>query len=228
MMAERAASLRAALPFPLPGRLLATAITKDGTLPSVVVKITSPDGREFKDNVVIDAGAASMSRERCDVSFGPHTLAGDFKTYALHVEKTDGENGSDGAGGTGKASPVGCELTLSSTSKPWRPGAGVTGLKPGDEVCAATLGLKGALAEYAVAKESWCARKPQEMSWELAAAVPSAGVTALSAVERIGPAGDVLVVGASGGVGQFALAFACQGACAVDVVCTPICKEQSR
>ena len=114
-------------------------------------------------------------------------------------------------------------------------GAGVTGFRPGDEVCAATVGLKGALAEYAVAKESWCARKPQGLSWELAAAVPSAGVTALAAVEKVGRAGDgagdpgravggaavagdLLVVGASGGVGQFALALAGQRA-AVDAVC---------
>lgn len=101
-----------------------TTIAKDGTLPSVVVKITSPDGREFKDNVILDAKDASMSRERCDVRFGPHSLCGDFKTYALHVERTAGENGTDGAGGSGEASPVGADLVLTSTSKPWRPGAG--------------------------------------------------------------------------------------------------------
>ena len=101
-------------------------------------------------------------------------------------------------------------------------GAGVTGFRPGDEVCAATVGLKGALAEYAVAKQSWCAHKPQGLSWELAAAVPSAGVTALAAVEKAGGAGDgaVLVVGASGGVGQFALALAAPRAAAVDAVCS--------
>ena len=105
-------------------------------------------------------------------------------------------------------------------------GDGVTGFKPGDEVCAVAVGLKGALAEYAVAKESWCAHRPQGLSWELAAAVPSAGVTALAAVEKAGRAGggaavagDLLVVGASGGVGQFALALAGQRAAAVDAVC---------
>ena len=108
-------------------------------------------------------------------------------------------------------------------------GAGVTGFRPGDEVCAVAVGLKGALAEYAVAKQSWCAHKPQGLSWELAAAVPSAGVTALAAVEKAGGAGDgagdpggagdVLVVGASGGVGQFALALAAPRAAAVDAVC---------
>ena len=101
-------------------------------------------------------------------------------------------------------------------------GAGVTGFKPGDKVCAVAVGLKGALAEYAVAKQSWCAHKPQGLSWELAAAVPSAGVTALAAVEKAGGAGDgaVLVVGASGGVGQFALALAAPRAAAVDAVCS--------
>ena len=120
-------------------------------------------------------------------------------------------------------------------------GAGVTGFKPGDKVCAVAVGLKGALAEYAVAKQSWCAHKPQGLSWELAAAAPSAGVTALAAVEKAGGAGagdpggagaagasdpggdgagDLLVVGASGGVGQFALALAAPCAAAVDAVCS--------
>ncbi len=99
-------------------------------------------------------------------------------------------------------------------------GAGVSGFKPGDEVCAATLGLKGALAEYAVAKQAWCACKPQGMSWELASSLPSAGVTALAAVEKIPTScRRALVVGASGGVGQFALTLAAQGGFEVDAVC---------
>lgn len=99
-------------------------------------------------------------------------------------------------------------------------GAKVNGFKPGDEVCAVTLGLKGALAEYAVVKQAWCSHKPQDMSWELAASLPSAGVTALAAVEMIpSKCSRTLVVGASGGVGQFAVALACQRVCAVDAVC---------
>lgn len=98
-------------------------------------------------------------------------------------------------------------------------GSAVAAFKPGDEVCAATTGLKGALAEYAVAKQSWCARKPQSMSWEAAATIPSAGVTALAAVEKVHAGDKVLVVGASGGVGQFALALAAQKGCEADAVC---------
>ena len=98
-------------------------------------------------------------------------------------------------------------------------GPGVIGFEPGDEVCAVTRGLKGgALAEYAVAKKSCCALKPQRMSWELAAAVPSVSLTAFSAVKKVRPASEVLVVGASGGVGQFALALARLEVWAVDAV----------
>ena len=99
-------------------------ISKAGTIPSVVIKITSPDGKEYKDNVILTADQASFGKQCCDVKFGPHTLYGDFKEYKIHVAPTGGVCGSDGAGGQGAASNVGCDLTLTSTAKPWRPGAG--------------------------------------------------------------------------------------------------------
>lgn len=99
-------------------------ISKAGTIPSVVIKITSPDGKEYKDNVILTADQAQFGKQCCDVKFGPHSLYGDFKEYKIHVAPTGGVCGSDGAGGKGTASNVGCDLTLTSTSKPWRPGAG--------------------------------------------------------------------------------------------------------
>lgn len=99
-------------------------IDKAGTIPSVVLKITSPDGREYKDNVVLGTGDARFGTDCCDVSFGPHSIYGDFKEYRIHVAPTGGVCGTDGAGGEGQASDVGCDLTLTSLSKPWRPGAG--------------------------------------------------------------------------------------------------------
>lgn len=99
-------------------------IDKDGTIPSVVLKITAPDGREYKDNVILPASSAEFSHDHCGVKFGPHTIEGDLKIYKIYVEQTGGTNGTDGAGGTGMASNVGVDLTLTSTSKPWRPGAG--------------------------------------------------------------------------------------------------------
>lgn len=99
-------------------------IGKAGTIPSVVIKITSPDGKEYKDNVILTADQAHFGKDCCDVVFGPHSLHGDFKEYTIHVAPTGGVCGTDGAGGTGEASDVGCDLKLTSTSKPWRPGAG--------------------------------------------------------------------------------------------------------
>ena len=99
-------------------------IKKEGTIPSVVLKITAPDGTEYKDNVVLTAEQASFGQGKCDVRFGPHSLNGDLQTYRIHVEPTEGKNGRDGASGSGQASSVGADLTLVSTSKPWRPGAG--------------------------------------------------------------------------------------------------------
>ena len=99
-------------------------IGKDGTIPSVVMKITSPDGKEYKDNVVLDKSEAKFGKDNCDVVFGPHYVTGDLQEYQIHVAETGGVNGTDGAGGTGKAANIGADLRLTSTSKPWRPGAG--------------------------------------------------------------------------------------------------------
>lgn len=99
-------------------------IKKSGTIPSVVLKITSPDGKEYKDNVVLTAADAHFGTACCDVKFGPHSIYGDFKEYKIHIAPTGGVCGTDGAGGHGAASDVGCDLTLTSLAKPWRPGAG--------------------------------------------------------------------------------------------------------
>lgn len=105
-----------------------TTIKQDGTLPSVVVKITDPNGHEHKDNVVLTAADAHFGEGKCDVTFGPHSIEGDLSTYRIRVTPTAGTNGADGAG---EASSVGADLVLTSTSKPWRPGAG--GFAFGDE-----------------------------------------------------------------------------------------------
>ena len=99
-------------------------IGKEGTIPSVVLKITSPDGKEYKDNVILSKDDAIFGKNKCEVKFGPHFLNGDLHTYHIHVANTGGVCGSDGAGGKGAASDVGADLFLTSTSKPWRPGAG--------------------------------------------------------------------------------------------------------
>lgn len=91
-------------------------------------------------------------------------------------------------------------------------GASVTTLRPGDAVMGWAT---GAFAEYATAAASALLAKPAALSFEEAAALPTAAVTALQALRTggIDTARRVLVIGASGGVGSFAVQLAtAQGA----------------
>jgi len=87
-------------------------------------------------------------------------------------------------------------------------GADVTRFQPGDEV----FGIaSGSFAEYAAADEAKLVHKPSTLSWEQAAVAAISGGTALQALTDVGgvQAGQrVLVVGASGGVGTYAVQLA--------------------
>jgi NADPH:quinone reductase-like Zn-dependent oxidoreductase len=86
-------------------------------------------------------------------------------------------------------------------------GDAVTRFDVGDEV----FGIaRGSFAEYAVAREDKLSHKPETLSFEHAAAMPTSGLTALGALDAAGVAGgsDVLIVGASGGVGTYAVQIA--------------------
>ena len=100
-------------------------------------------------------------------------------------------------------------------------GARVSRFKPGDEVFGA---CPGGLAEYATAREDRLAFKPADVSFEQAAAVPVAATTALQGLRDKGKirAGQrVLVNGASGGVGTFAVQIAKSFGTEVTGVCSP-------
>ncbi len=85
-------------------------------------------------------------------------------------------------------------------------GAGVTRFKSGDEVYGTGL---GAYAEFVCSRERKLAPKPRNLSFEQAAAVPIAAITAFNGLhERIPPARTVLITGAAGGVGSFAVQLA--------------------
>ena len=87
-------------------------------------------------------------------------------------------------------------------------GKNVTQFKSGDEVFGA---CNGAFAEYACARESAFAIKPSKVSFEQAASVPVAGLTALQAFRdkaQLEPGQKVLINGAAGGVGTFAVQIA--------------------
>lgn len=87
-------------------------------------------------------------------------------------------------------------------------GSGVTTLKPGDEV----YGIgEGSFAEYVVASEAKVAPRPRDLTAVQAAALPVSGITALQAARdhgRVTAGQKVLVIGASGGVGSFAVQIA--------------------
>ena len=87
-------------------------------------------------------------------------------------------------------------------------GGSVTRFKPGDAVFGA---CGGACAEYACARESALALKPENVTFEQAASAPVAGLTALQGLRdkaRLQPGQKVLVNGAAGGVGTFTVQVA--------------------
>jgi len=99
-------------------------------------------------------------------------------------------------------------------------GPGVTRFRPGDEVFGWCL---GAYAEYASASEDALALKPANLTFEQAASVPMAGLVALQALRDHGnvQAGQsVLINGASGGIGTFAVQIAKSLGAQVTGVCS--------
>lgn len=106
-------------------------------------------------------------------------------------------------------------------------GKNVTDFKPGDEVFG---GRGGAFAEYVTVRKA-IAHKPANVTFEEAAAVPGAGITALQGLRdygRIQPGQKVLVNGASGGVGLFAVQIAKAFGAEVTAVCSTKNVEHAR
>lgn len=103
-------------------------------------------------------------------------------------------------------------------------GKDVTTWKVGDEVFGDTISSKnGGLAEFVCVKEQRLARKPAQMSFEEAAAIPMAALTSLQGLRDHGgiQAGmDVMIHGASGGVGTFAVQLAKSFNAQVTAVCS--------
>jgi NADPH:quinone reductase-like Zn-dependent oxidoreductase len=87
-------------------------------------------------------------------------------------------------------------------------GSAVADLRPGDEV----LGIcDGSFAEYVATRREWLVPKPANLTFEQAAVVPISGGSALQALRDVGrvrPGDRVLVIGAGGGVGTFAVQIA--------------------
>src|SRR6266581_1541232 len=99
-------------------------------------------------------------------------------------------------------------------------GSTVTQFQPGDEVFGAWT---GSFAEYATVPENKVALKPANLSFEAAAAIPVAAITALQGLRdhgQIQPGQKVLIHGTSGGVGTFAVQLAKSFGAEVTAVCS--------
>ncbi len=108
-------------------------------------------------------------------------------------------------------------------------GKNVKQFRPGDEVFG-DIG-HGGFAEYAIAPERVLALKPVHLSFEAAAAVPVAALTALQGLRdsgKIQPGQKVLINGAAGGVGTFAVQIAKALGAEVTAVCSTRNMEQAR
>lgn len=105
-----------------------------------------------------------------------------------------------------------------------RVGRDITQFRPGDEVFGnlSECGF-GGFAEYATAKEHFLAKKPSNLTYEAAAALPMAATTALQGLRdkgRIQEHQQVLINGASGGVGSYAVQIAKYYGAQVTAVCS--------
>ena len=121
---------------------------------------------------------------------------------------------------TGFRTPKSPQLGVDFSGEVEAVGARVTEFKPGDAVYGMA---NGAFAEKVIAKERDIVLKPDNLTYEEAASVPMAGITALQGLRDCGDlqAGQkVLIIGASGGVGSFAVQIAKEIGAHVTGVCS--------
>jgi NADPH:quinone reductase-like Zn-dependent oxidoreductase len=131
-------------------------------------------------------------------------------------------------GGSGLRTPKDPRLGVDLAGRVEAVGSHVTQFLPGDEVFGRGI---GAFAEYACAREDAVTAKPNSITFEAAAAVPVAALTALGALRdkgQIQPGQQVLVHGASGGVGTFAVQLAKAFGAEVTAVCSTRNVEMAR
>lgn len=110
---------------------------------------------------------------------------------------------------TGKKFPKGIAFDFSGTIE--KVGNNTSEFKMGDDVFGTLDAMKGeALAEYIVVKKETIIKKPKEVSFETAAAILTGGTTAITLLNKsnVKAGGEILINGASGGVGMIALQLA--------------------
>ncbi|MHA6783124.1 NAD(P)-dependent alcohol dehydrogenase [Pseudonocardia saturnea] len=182
-----------------------TAIVQDayGTEPERVLRLAMVDRPSIRDDEVrVRVHAASVDRGTW------HVMAG--LPYPVR------------AAGFGLRRPKHLNPGRSLAGTVDAVGIAVTGFEPGDEV----FGIgAGSFAEYVGVRTDTLAPTPSNLSFDEAAAVPVSALTALQAVRdhgRITAGQQVLIVGASGGVGSFAVQIAKAFGAEVTGVCSTV------
>jgi NADPH:quinone reductase-like Zn-dependent oxidoreductase len=186
----------------------------------VYTKYGSPDVLELKEvenptpkdnEVLIKVHAASVN------AYDWHLLSADIFLVRLYAGLLKPKNTMLGADMAGRIEAVGRDVKQ---------------FRPGDEVFGDIAGNSGgSFAEYVSVPEGALALKPANLSFEEAAAVPMAAVTALQGLRDEGQiqAGQkVLINGASGGVGTFAVQIAKSFGAEVTAVCSTRNSDQAR
>lgn len=168
-----------------------------------LTEVAKPTPKDYEVLIKVHASSANAA----DV----HYLRGTPLVFRLQCGLLKPKNTLLGADVAGRIEAVGSNVTL---------------FQPGDEVFGdmSTCG-RGAFAEYICASEDALVLKPANLSFEEAAAVPMAAVTALQGLRDKGqlqPGHKVLIHGASGGVGTFAV----QIAKAFDAEVTAVCSTR--
>ena len=179
-----------------------SAIVQDayGTAPEAVLRLAEIARPTIGDDEVLVRVAAAS------VDMGTwHCMTG--KPYAMRLA------------GFGVRSPKASNPGRALAGTVESVGKNVTAFMPGDEVYGS---CDGSFAEYARVETSMLAPKPTNLSFAPAAAVPISGGTALQAVRKanVQPGQKVLIVGASGGVGTFAVQIAKAFGAEVSGVCS--------
>ena len=165
------------------------AVTQSAYGSSDVLDVATVDRPTLAgDEVLIEVAAAGLDRGVW------HLMTG--QPYLMRVM------------GFGFTRPKNAVLGMDVAGRVVAVGDAVTRFAVGDEV----FGIgRGTYAEFAAAKESKLVHKPEAISFEQAAASTISGITALQALTTVGglePGQHVLVIGASGGVGSFAVQLA--------------------
>ena len=193
-------SCGAAMPLPAGSEPMKSLVARCYGAPDVPARRTSCQGRARGDQLLVKVHAAALN------PLDWHTMRG--SPYLMRLS-------------SGLGSPHDARVGVDFAGTVEAVGKSVTHFKPGDEVFG---GADGAVAEYVVVRESRAVTlKPANVTFEQAASVPVAALTALQGLRDKGEikAGQkVLINGASGGVGTFAVQLAKHYGAEVTGVCS--------